>query len=182
MQLPPCCQLGCLSCSQQSLSQARLTAALALCRAAPRRLRTGTSQAAPFVAGVIALVLQNSSAAAPADMRRLLVNSASAGQLAEVPGSGYASLAASSSPDLLLQNSVAAPVLVSPASLPPIASPSAGPLAFTLALSQQPTAAVQMALSVGERGSRLPGHAACPGVCRRCSTLLSRAAAACPPA
>ncbi|KAL4419731.1 hypothetical protein ABPG75_006829 [Micractinium tetrahymenae] len=122
-----------------------------------QQLRTGTSQAVPFVAGVIALVLQNSSDTSPPNMRRLLVNSASAGQLSEVAGSGFASLAASASPDLLVQNSVAAPVLVSPAAFPAITSPSAGPFAFAVALSQQPTAAVQMKLSVGPgRGGLQP--------------------------
>lgn len=124
------------------------------------------------MAGVIALVLQNSSAASPADMSRLLVDSASAGQLSEVPGSGFASLAASASPDLLLQNIVAAPVVVTPASLPPIDSPSAGPFTFTVALSQQPTAAVQMALSVGEYRAHSLGP--CPSQSRR------RGAACCP--
>lgn len=111
------------------------------------------------MAGVIALVLQNASATSPADMGRLLVNSASDGQLTEVAGSRFASVAASGSPDVLLQTSMAAPVRVSPASFPPITTPSAGPFTFTLALSQQPTAAVQMELAVGELSACTPRKA-----------------------
>lgn len=57
-----------------------------------RRLRTGTSQSVPFVAGVMALILQNATGTSPADMQRLLVSSAAAGQLSEVPGSGFATV------------------------------------------------------------------------------------------
>lgn len=56
----------------------------------PRR-RTGTSQAVPFVAGVIALILQNSTRTAPADMSQLLAASAAKGRLSEVPSSRFAS-------------------------------------------------------------------------------------------
>lgn len=61
---------------------------------APCRLRTGTSQSVPFVAGVMALILQNDTSASPADVQRLLVASAAAGKLGEVPGSGFSSLEA----------------------------------------------------------------------------------------
>lgn len=56
-----------------------------------RRLRTGTSQAVPFVAGVIALILQNSTSTSPADMGQLLAASAATGKLSEVANSGFAS-------------------------------------------------------------------------------------------
>lgn len=55
------------------------------------RLRTGTSQAVPFVAGVIALILQNSTRTSPADMSQLLAASAAKGKLSEVPTSSFAS-------------------------------------------------------------------------------------------
>lgn len=57
----------------------------------PCRLRTGTSQAVPLVAGVMALLLQDAPSTPPADMQRLLVSAAAKGKLLEVPGSGKAS-------------------------------------------------------------------------------------------
>lgn len=60
-------------------------------RAHSRRLRTGTSQAVPFVAGVVALILQNSTNTSPHAMSQLLAASAAAGKLSEVSGSAFAS-------------------------------------------------------------------------------------------
>ena len=60
----------------------------------PCRLRTGTSQSVPFVAGVMALVLQNDSSTTPGNMQRLLSSAAARGRLSEVAGSGRASFAA----------------------------------------------------------------------------------------
>lgn len=58
----------------------------------------------------------------------------------------------SGSPNLLLQNTLAAPITVTPTTLGPIASAEAGPYKFKVALSQQPSANVVMDLSVGEAG------------------------------
>ncbi|PRW33666.1 peptidase S8 [Chlorella sorokiniana] len=113
-----------------------------------QQLRTGTSQAVPFVAGVIALILQNSTNTSPADMGQLLTASAARGKLSEVAGSGFASWDKSGSPNLLLQNTLAAPISVSPSTLGPITSAEAGPYKFKVVLSQQPAANVVMDLSV----------------------------------
>lgn len=56
----------------------------------------------------------------------------------------------SGSPNLLLQNTLAAPITVTPTTLGPIASAEAGPFKFKVVLSQQPSANVVMDLSVGE--------------------------------
>jgi hypothetical protein len=71
------------------------TAAPALTAPLPllRRLRSGTSQSVPFVAGVMALILQNATGTPPANMQRLLAASAAANKLGEVAGSGFSSLA-----------------------------------------------------------------------------------------
>ena len=58
-----------------------------------RRLRSGTSQSVPFVAGVMALILQNATGTPPANLQRLLAASAAANKLGEVAGSGFSSLA-----------------------------------------------------------------------------------------
>jgi hypothetical protein len=79
-----------------------------------RRIRTGTSQAVPYVAGVMALVLQNSSVTSPEEMEALIVRSAVIGRLSEANNSPFSSFVDTDSHNLLLQSTISVPIEINP--------------------------------------------------------------------
>ena len=68
----------------------------------------------PYVAGVMALILQNSSFTEPKEMEALIVRSAVAGRLSEANNSPFSSLVDTNSQNLLLQSTVSVPIEISP--------------------------------------------------------------------
>ena len=174
------------------------TAAPALTAPLPllRRLRSGTSQSVPFVAGVMALIQH----AAPAGRLGGRQQAGGGGrQRLQFTGAGAPCVAAgdcftngccqdccfskcagsaapsqevgsslqshlhlrpvclpslppcpqSGSPNLILQNSLRAPISLSPDTMPSVDSAASGPFAFSLALTQRPTGDVRVKLSTG---------------------------------
>ncbi len=101
--------------------------------------RSGTSQAAPFVAGVAALYLQNVTDAGPAQVASALTAAAVPGLLTDNPLPGAPGALLRGSPNLLVQSGMEVPLVVQPSLLQVRSGPNT--VSALSSLEQQLTAA-----------------------------------------
>ncbi|KAK9829252.1 hypothetical protein WJX72_004782 [[Myrmecia] bisecta] len=121
-----------------------------------RELRSGTSQAVPFVAAAAALYLQNSTNATPEEVRTALLSSGAQNKVTEPPQSGvFNANVLATTPNILLNINIFPALKLSPEFIAVTNGPSGlGPFAVQISLIKAPQASVQVnvALSDASRG------------------------------